>query len=309
MAAKIELPKHDGTVVDYSLWYSSVYDLSLQLIVDLYEYQSSLGDKVRFTPRIVTFNCKDCPKEIKKKDCYGDGQYCFLPPKSTHGGNMFKEEKVEGRPFLKMSLREKCVFEIADKQQREKTEGKTGGDKIWFNYMFNMYEDCLTGEKPIAEIDSCTVKALWEVGLDVQKVEHCMKHSFVDQKRKDFYQSDNRILRADTEEAIKEGLVLHPAVTINGAIFRGPMTGPDILRAICSAFRTKQDRPEYCMRDIDLSLRMGITLDISKLELSKLTNLHLLLGAIFVILLNLCLFTVIRRCSKRTMQAEVQTQV
>jgi len=178
---------------------------------------------------------------------------------------MFKEDKVEGRYFLKMSLREKCVFEIADKHEREKSGGKTGGDRIWFNYMFNMYEDCLTGEKPVSELDSCANKALWEVGLEVHEVEHCMKHTFVDQKRKDFYNSDNRIFRADVEEAVKEGLVLHPAVTINGAIFRGEMNGPDILRAICSAFRTKQERPEYCMRDVDLLLRMGISLDIAKI--------------------------------------------
>jgi hypothetical protein len=73
MSAKIELPKHDGTFVDYSLWYSSVYDLSLQLIVDLYEYEASLGEKVRFTPRLITFNCTDCPKDIKKRDCYSSG--------------------------------------------------------------------------------------------------------------------------------------------------------------------------------------------------------------------------------------------
>ena len=129
LQANIELPKHDGTLVEYSLWYSSVYDLPLQLLVDLYEYEEALGEKVLFTPRLVTFNCSDCPTDVKEKNCYSQGNYCFLPPKSTHGGSMFKDKEIEGRDFLKESLREKCVYETAETKAREKSKGKEGGDR------------------------------------------------------------------------------------------------------------------------------------------------------------------------------------
>ncbi len=81
LAAHLELPKATGASVDFELWYSSIYDLPLQLMIDLYEYEHAFGENVRFYPKLVSFGCPTCPEEIRRKDCLADGQYCLLPPR------------------------------------------------------------------------------------------------------------------------------------------------------------------------------------------------------------------------------------
>jgi hypothetical protein len=83
MKADIELPRSHLNTVDYSLWYTSIYDFPAQLILDLYEYQHAFKGMVTFTPRIITFSSTIAPKNLKKKDCLSDGKYCFISPKGN----------------------------------------------------------------------------------------------------------------------------------------------------------------------------------------------------------------------------------
>lgn len=52
--------------VEYELWYSSVFDLSTDQIRDIGEYNKPFGTNVLFTPRIMTFECMNCPASIRQ---------------------------------------------------------------------------------------------------------------------------------------------------------------------------------------------------------------------------------------------------
>jgi hypothetical protein len=54
MKVDVEMPKTDSSVVEYELWYTSIYDLPKQLLYDLYEYEVAFNQTVKFHPRIVT---------------------------------------------------------------------------------------------------------------------------------------------------------------------------------------------------------------------------------------------------------------
>lgn len=62
--------------VEYELWYSSILDLNVEAIKELGEYQKPFGKDALFTPRIVTFSCELCPKEVREANCISDGKYC-----------------------------------------------------------------------------------------------------------------------------------------------------------------------------------------------------------------------------------------
>jgi len=78
--AKIENSSETSETISYSLYYGSLVDLEFSLIADLYNYQHALKDKAWFIPRIVTFECLECPKEIKEQHCISNGAFCFTPP-------------------------------------------------------------------------------------------------------------------------------------------------------------------------------------------------------------------------------------
>lgn len=109
LKATLEIAHADSAQVEVSLWYGSVLDLSSDLIKELYDFQHLWKDFVKFTPRIVTFACPTCPKEIKIKSCYSDGQYCLLPQKQSavdkFGANVTDEM------LLLETLQARCVFE------------------------------------------------------------------------------------------------------------------------------------------------------------------------------------------------------
>jgi len=64
LRADIEISDRDNQTVSYSLYYGSLIDLPKKLISSLYEYQHALKLNAFFIPRILTFECPGCPKEI-----------------------------------------------------------------------------------------------------------------------------------------------------------------------------------------------------------------------------------------------------
>lgn len=114
--------------VEYDLWYSSILDLTPESIKQLNTYQKPFGSDALFTPRILTFDCQNCPKFIKDKNCLSDGRYCPYRPKShteeiSFGQTFFHSlldsddnmmhnlaEKTGDLDMLFESLREKCIY-------------------------------------------------------------------------------------------------------------------------------------------------------------------------------------------------------
>lgn len=71
--------------VEVDLWYSSSLDLGLKLANEFaalsYSFTADHAKKPLFSPRIATYDCRDCSEEMKSKDCVSDGLYCAYTPK------------------------------------------------------------------------------------------------------------------------------------------------------------------------------------------------------------------------------------
>ena len=50
--------------VEYELWYSSILDIQRDRLYDLGAYERAFGKDVLFTPRILTYSCKNCDEKI-----------------------------------------------------------------------------------------------------------------------------------------------------------------------------------------------------------------------------------------------------
>lgn len=61
MKANIEIAHTGSTKADVTLWYGNVIDLPPDLIEDLYNYQHIWKKFAKFTPRILTIACPNCP--------------------------------------------------------------------------------------------------------------------------------------------------------------------------------------------------------------------------------------------------------
>ena len=118
----------------YDLFYGSLIDLEPELILQMYEYQHALGKRALFTPRIITFECLNCPKEIQDQHCISKGEFCFTPP---------TEEKAAANPLLtdelliKENLRERCVYKVLSERDDQ------ADDHLFFNYLYYVGFECL----------------------------------------------------------------------------------------------------------------------------------------------------------------------
>ena len=102
--------------------------------------------------------------------------------------------------------------------------------------------DCTHGKEGITTW--CSDDVMKAVGVDVSAVDRCVDNSF-EQARNET--SGNELLFEDKLIAEVYGISRHPALTINGQIYRGDLTGYDVFRAVCASFFSK-DRPPTCDR-------------------------------------------------------------
>lgn len=83
------------------------------------------------------------------------------------------------------------------------------------------------------------------IGADALAVSDCLYYSWKEPLNN---QTDNALYHEDKLLAEIYGVSVHPSVTINGQLYRGDLTGEDLLRAICSSF-TGSNRPEECKEE------------------------------------------------------------
>jgi len=98
------------------------------------KYQKPFGAAALFTPRILTFACELCPREVKERDCLSNGKYCPYRPR-FHSKIEQMESKFTNLDLLFESLREKCMYDIVYNQDDTKALHK------WYQYMVAMSEE------------------------------------------------------------------------------------------------------------------------------------------------------------------------
>jgi len=114
----------------------------------------------------------------------------------------------------------------------------------------------------------------------------------------------------DTKERKKLGIVHNPAITINGAIYRGDLNGPDIFKAICSTFKPKK-RPKYCDAKFDIATVLGHEIDLLPKNWDPRTvkEIHIIFMILVIVAVNACLLYAYRRYQKKQMSSDVELHV
>ena len=154
LRAKFETSTKSNTdKVMYTLHYGSILNLSSQLITDLYENQHALMDSTLFIPRILTYKCLNCSKEVIQRQCISSGRYCLI------GHN---EERVRPLDLFMESLREKCIY-------LQKTNSYRDDEHIFFTYLYHMRKDCYENKNTIKR--KCAEDVMRSLDIDIDKVQ------------------------------------------------------------------------------------------------------------------------------------------
>jgi len=84
MQATNEVANFNNTV-EVDFWYATSLDLGLKLSNEFgalaKSFSTDHNKKTLFTPRIATYACTHCSKELKDRNCLGDGRYCSFEPR------------------------------------------------------------------------------------------------------------------------------------------------------------------------------------------------------------------------------------
>ena len=102
------------SIADVELWFSTLYDLSIDQLIGLREYIPKFSDSIKFHLKIKSKSCLNCPQVEKYRDCLSDGKYCpYAPvrPKNNADTNLDLLEDIGGRTLMMQSLLAKAVHQ------------------------------------------------------------------------------------------------------------------------------------------------------------------------------------------------------
>jgi hypothetical protein len=124
----------------------------------------------------------------------------------------------------------------------------------YFNYLYNVRNTCFknsflgfTNNDTVTKdhIIDCAKNQVYSVSQSVDAVDRCVQDSF---KTPGVNTTDNMLFYQDKLLAEVYGISVHPAITINGQLYKGDMTGYDIFRAVCASFSTNF-KPVKCLEE------------------------------------------------------------
>jgi hypothetical protein len=146
------------------------------------------------------------------------------------------------------------------------------------------------------------------IGADYQATLNCVSKSF-EQTSINAYKNDNFILRENAELWKEYGTSYWPSMTIDNLTFRGDLTPPNILEAICAALA---DKPEVCVKFYEeegISFSRPEVISEYQAQVSPVSSELLGFVVVVLVLVNLALIYAYRQCAKKEMEQDMQFQV
>lgn len=167
--------------------------------------------------------------------CYGKGQYCAI-------SDVFIESKSE----LDEAIRQKCLWIYSQNDQSHKD--------LWWDYI-STYRTCLKDKLKGTKLKTidCYEKIANRLKFSdstLKEIEKCYNNSFDLSPKK--YESDNTILKQDSNSIEYNGVYLIPAVFVNRNLVKEDLKLHIVVGAICDKLNTKPDFcQEYLMSNIN----------------------------------------------------------
>lgn len=150
------------------------------------------------TPHFVTFDCRDCDEEFKKKECFDNGKYCALNHKNV---------KMNGQEIIKEDIRQACIF-----NQSMNTKG-TG--ELYWAYMKRVHE---ISPDYINEDTSKTAHK--DLGFDWKNTEKCLLDTFRVENVKAIKSTQyNSFLDSERTYWNNYGANFYPSIVINNRTY------------------------------------------------------------------------------------------
>ena len=98
---------------------------------------------------------------------------------------------------------------------------------------------------------------------------------------------------------------MHPALTINGQVYKGDLQGYDIFRAICSTY--SEFKPYECLEEFDIQKELGHAKEDFRRPDTGRTRLVLIVVAVAVI--NFALVYLYRMWNETSTETKVREEV
>jgi len=271
LAAEFVFQNQNNTVT-WELWYTTANDRALDFLKNMGLTANKLAKVTEFQPRLVTWACPSCDSDFKRRECFSNGKYCAMNHKGTY---------VQGKDILAEDLRQLCLY------KNLKAEGRQA---VWWTYVIFAHRLCYE------EInEECSRNAHKTINEDFVKTMQCVKDSFTGGN----FQLDNNTVLAEEARAWKEyGVGYWPSVVINDRTYRGDLVPDAVQNAICSAFA--QEPPE-CK---EFKVQQGV-----EGEPEGITGNVLIVVVVLLVLVNVAMIFLYRKCTNRDMKDDMQLQV
>lgn len=271
LAAEFVLENQDNAV-KWELWYTTANDRALDFLKNMGLTANKLAKVAEFQPRIVTWACPSCDADFKRKECVSNGRYCAMNHKGAY---------VQGRDILMEDLRQVCLFKGLKAQGRQ---------ALWWTYVIVAHRLCYD------EItEECSKNAHQTIQEDYAKTMQCVAGSFTGSN---FQQDDNTLLAEEARAWKEYGVGYWPSVVINGRTYRGDLVPDAVQNALCAAFAVE---PQECR---EFKVQQGV-----ENEPEGITGNVLIAVVVLLVLVNVLMIFLYRRCTKRDMKDDMQLRV
>ncbi len=147
--------------------------------------------------------------------------------------------------------------------------------------------------------EDCSRMAHKQFNLKYEDTEECVKMSF---EGSNFQKDENTLLKAEAEEWKAYGSAFWPALVINNRTYRGDLISDNVATAICSSFTSP---PYYCETVFSNEPIVGEPL----VARNGVTKNVLISVVVFLVLVNILLLFLYRRCANREVKDQMQMQV
>jgi hypothetical protein len=152
--------------------------------------------------------------------------------------------------------------------------------------------------------DNCSKLGHKAINRNFDETMKCVSDSFISTGtgiQPNFQKDDNKILKEEAEKWKALGSAYWPSIVVNERTYRGDMVPDNVMTAICSAFSSE---PSYCIK-----FREDIGQPAIGTSGSGVTRNVLLFVVLFLVILNVFIILLYRRCQNRELKQNMQLQV
>jgi hypothetical protein len=228
---KWSLPNPNNKV-EYSLWSTPTDMISKDFLSTFGETALAFSDRAVFQPHMYIYDgiLSNCQGPDGQNECYNlctnNGRYCATDPDNN------LDEGISGADVILESLRRICIW--------QKYGLDNGIGEEWWLYSELFIEKCDSEES--FKDEKCIQEVYGLSGIDGKAIESCIADSGGIEGN-----VANTLLDSELAAKQSSGVVIIPAVFVNGAVLRGSLSFKTVFSAVCAGFH-EGTLPSICQK-------------------------------------------------------------